>query len=150
MSFLTALFSGGDTVKAIGEVVDKLFTSDEEKLAAKIELQKAELIFRAKQMELQQQQNLGQIDLNKVEAANANIFVSGWRPFIGWVCGFALAYGFILEPMLRFLAKVMFGYVGDFPVIELEELNSILLGMLGLGSLRTFEKVKGVADEKLQ
>ena len=148
MSFLSALFSGGDTVKAIGETVDKLFTSDEERLAAKIELQKAEMIFQTREMELRQQQNLGQLDLNKVEAGNANVFVSGWRPFIGWVCGFALAYGFILEPVLRFLAKVMFGYEGEFPVIELAELNSILLGMLGLGSLRTFEKVKGVADEK--
>ena len=148
MSFLSALFSGGDTVKAIGETVDKLFTSDEERLAAKIELQKAEMIFQTREMELRQQQNLGQLDLNKVEAGNANVFVSGWRPFIGWVCGFALAYGFILEPILRFLAKVLFGYEGEFPVIELAELNSILLGMLGLGSLRTFEKVKGVADEK--
>lgn len=148
MNFLTALFSGGDTVKAIGDTVDKLFTSDEERLAAKVELQKAELAFNLRQVELQQQQNLGQIDLNKVEAANANIFVSGWRPFIGWVCGAALAYGFIIEPMLRFLVKVLFGYDGEFPIIHLDELNSILLGMLGLGTLRTIEKVQGKADAK--
>jgi hypothetical protein len=145
MSFLSALLSGGDTVKVIGDTVDKLFTSDEERLAQKVELDKAEKAYKIRELELSTSLIQGQIDINKVEASSTEIFVAGWRPFVGWVCGFALAYTFIVEPILRFIAQVVFGYTGLFPVIETSDLNSILLGMLGLGGLRTFEKVKGVS-----
>lgn len=144
MSFLTSLFTGGDSIKAIGETVDKLFTSDEERLAQKLELVKAENDLKTKILELDTSLALGQIEINKIEATSQELFVSGWRPFIGWICGFALCYAFILEPFLRFAANVVFGYVGSFPIIDLGELWPILLGMLGLGGLRTYEKVKGV------
>lgn len=144
MSFLSTLFSGGDSIKAIGETVDKLFTSDDERMAAKLELTKAENDLKVKYLESDTNLALGQIDLNKTEATNADLFVSGWRPFVGWICGFAVAYTFILEPILRFAAKVVFGYEGEFPQINSSDLNAILLGMLGLGGLRTYEKVKGV------
>ncbi len=87
----------------------------------------------------------GQIDTNKLEAASANTFVSGWRPFVGWVCGAALAYAAILEPVARFIATVAFGYAGIFPVIDTEITLQILLGLLGLAGMRTFEKKNGVA-----
>lgn len=145
MSFLASLLSGGDTVKAIGDTVDKLFTSDEERLAQKVELDKAEKAYKIRELELSTSLLQGQIDINKVEASSAEIFVSGWRPFVGWICGFALGYAFILEPIFRFVAKVIFGYMGDFPVLEMNELNSILIGLLGLGTMRMVEKVKGVA-----
>ena len=73
----------------------------------------------------------GQLEVNKVEAANANLFVSGWRPFVGWVCGLGLAYSVI-------------GPAFSLPVANLETLLTVLFGMLGLGGLRTFEKVKGL------
>lgn len=88
----------------------------------------------------------GQIEINKIEAASSNWFVAGWRPFVGWVCGFALAYAAILEPFLRFGAT-MTGYEGDFPVIDTTLTLQVLLGMLGLAGMRTREKEKGVTTK---
>ena len=85
-----------------------------------------------------------QTDINKIEAAHRSLFVAGWRPMVGWICAFALAYCAILEPIMRFVVMVMFEYMGDFPVIDSDITMQILLGLLGLGGMRTFEKVKKV------
>lgn len=94
------------------------------------------------------EQTMGQLEVNKSEAAHRSTFVAGWRPFIGWVCGFALAYHFIVVPMLTF-GLVAFNVTGlhpsDLPRFEMDSLMTVLLGMLGLGGLRTYEKAKGVA-----
>ena len=87
---------------------------------------------------------IGQMKVNEVEAANSSIFVSGWRPFIGWVCGLSLAYAAMVEPLMRFIA-MMNDYTGKFPVIDTNITMQILLGMLGLAAARTREKEKGVA-----
>jgi hypothetical protein len=84
----------------------------------------------------------GQLGINKVEAAHPSIFVAGWRPFVGWVGGLSLAYVGILEPIMRFFA-LMLGYAGEFPVIETEGTITILIGMLGIGTQRSFDKAKG-------
>ena len=84
----------------------------------------------------------GQLGINAVEAAHPSIFVAGWRPFVGWVGGFSLAYVGILEPLMRFFA-MMVGYTGDFPVVETEATITILIGMLGIGTQRSFDKAKG-------
>lgn len=87
----------------------------------------------------------GQLDVNKVEAANPSIFVSGWRPFIGWVCGGALGYTYLGYPLLSWAGAIWF------PTLTIPLLGNngmlyeLLFGMLGMGALRTFEKVKGVA-----
>tara|TARA_B100002019_G_scaffold265930_1_gene255818 strand:+ start:108 stop:494 length:387 start_codon:yes stop_codon:yes gene_type:complete len=91
--------------------------------------------------------NLAQIQLNKQEAAHKNIFVAGWRPFVGWTCGVALAYHFILSPIIETIL-IAFGVTTDLPSFEFSQLSSILMGMLGLGGLRTYEKMKGVSREK--
>ena len=88
---------------------------------------------------------LQQIQVNLVEAANPSLFVSGWRPFVGWVCGAGLAYVAILEPIIRFFALVIFKYQGAFPVIDTSLTMQVLLGMLGLAGMRSFEKSKSVA-----
>lgn len=147
MSFLSTLFSGGDTVKAVGDVVDKLFTSDDERLERKIEADKAQKAFDLELARLDAQALQNQTDVNKVEAASTSLFVSGWRPFVGWICGFALGYVAILEPIARFVAQVGFGYTGDFPVIDSSTTETILYGMLGLGVIRGAEKIKGVASK---
>ncbi len=87
---------------------------------------------------------LAQIELNKVEAASGGIFKGGWRPFLGWVCGGAFAYHFVLQPLLIFLIATFGGEVPDLPKFEMEALMTVLFGMLGLGGLRTFEKYKHV------
>ena len=86
----------------------------------------------------------GQLDINKVEAANPSVFVSGWRPFIGWVCGSACAWNWIGLPIAK-AALLFFGHsIALFPA-DISEMMPVLLGMLGLGTLRTVEKIKNVA-----
>lgn len=85
-----------------------------------------------------------QTDINKVEASNPSRFVAGWRPFIGWGCGFAFIYVSIVEPIARFVAEVIYHYAGQFPVIDTTITMQVLLGMLGMGTLRTYEKLKNV------
>ena len=90
--------------------------------------------------------NLAQLEVNKAEATHKSIFVAGWRPFVGWVCGVALAYHFILSPLLQF-GLALGGIEQDLPEFEFSQLSTVLMGMLGLGGLRTFEKMKGVSRE---
>jgi hypothetical protein len=82
----------------------------------------------------------GQLAVNKVEAAHKSLFVSGWRPAIGWICGFALMYSTILAPILGIWFTV--------PPVDSSLLTSVLMGMLGLGAMRTVEKTKSVARNK--
>ena len=91
--------------------------------------------------------NLAQIDLNKQEAAHQSMFVAGWRPFVGWTCGVALAYHFLLAPLLGFML-VLYGIDTPMPEFEFSQLSTILMGMLGLGGLRSYEKMKGVHRDK--
>jgi len=87
---------------------------------------------------------LAQIEVNKVEAASDSIFKSGWRPAIGWVCGSAFAYHFVLQPVLIFFLTLFGAEIPELPKFEMEALMTVLLGLLGLGGLRTFEKYKHV------
>lgn len=86
---------------------------------------------------------LGQIEVNKIEAQSSSLLVSGWRPFSGWVGGVAFAYASIVEPIARFVAKVVYDYQGNFPEINTELTIQVLLGMLGLGLMRSFDKKQG-------
>ena len=86
----------------------------------------------------------GQLDINKVEAANPSVFVSGWRPMIGWVCGAGCAWNWVGLPVASFILTVMGKPITLSPA-DLPEMMPLLLGMLGLGALRTFEKINHVA-----
>jgi len=89
----------------------------------------------------------GQLEVNKVEAASKSLFVAGWRPFIGWVCGLGFLSNFILIPMANFglaLAKIAV----IVPMIDTAQMMPVLLGMLGLGGMRTVEKLNKVSREK--
>lgn len=88
---------------------------------------------------------LAQIDVNKAEAASNSVFKGGWRPFIGWTCGAAFAYHFVLQPLAVFILVSIGEPVPDLPRFEMDALMTVLFGMLGLGGLRTFEKFKGVS-----
>lgn len=107
------------------------------------EVEKAKLDKLKAEMQNQFNLVLGQLEINKIEASSSSVFTSGWRPFIGWVCGSALAYSAIIEPIGRFIANVAFGYIGVFPVIDTTITLQILTGILGLGAMRSFDKVKG-------
>ena len=88
----------------------------------------------------------GQLEVNKVEAAHKSLFVAGWRPFIGWICGVAMLANFLLIPMANFVLDLS-GSTNTIPLIELETMMPVLMGMLGLGAMRSFEKVKKVSRE---
>lgn len=90
-----------------------------------------------------QQKAQMQADVNKVEAANSNFFVAGWRPAVGWVCSIGLLTQFIVAPLATW-ASGLFGKTVTFPSLDMGTLLTLLLGMLGLGGMRTFEKVNGV------
>lgn len=121
-------------------LVDKLFTSDEEREAAKLKL-----------LEMEQNGELAQIQVNMQEAKHESVFVAGWRPFIGWVCGSGLAYHFIAQPFLVFALNAAALYLGGpimdpamLPDLDVGTLYALVTGMLGLGIARTYEKYTGV------
>lgn len=91
---------------------------------------------------------LGQMEINKQEASSKSLFVAGWRPAVGWIGGIAFGYAAILEPMARFVATLN-GYDGEFPVIDTSLTMQVLLGMLGLGVMRSFDKKNNVQTDKL-
>ena len=96
---------------------------------------------KEEQAQLIQEINKAQIEVNKIEAGQSNLFVSGWRPFVGWTCGVALCYHFVLQPFLMFV-MLSIGNPIELPVFQMETLTTVLMGLLGLGGLRTYEKVK--------
>ena len=86
----------------------------------------------------------GQLAINKEEAKSGNIFIAGWRPFIGWSCGVALVWHFIAAPFIIFFAALFGATLPPLPEFDMGSLMTVLMGMLGLGGLRTFEKYKKV------
>jgi len=120
-----------------GDIFQSVFPDSAEREQKRLE-------YSLKVQETLNQLDLAQIEVNKVEAQSASMFVAGWRPFLGWICGFAFAYVLILQPFMAF-ALAAFGYpVKDLPEVDGELLGWTMGGMLGLGTMRTVEKVKGV------
>ena len=126
-------FGIDDAIAAGLKIVNKFIPDPEARI-------KAEESLRADLMEWDK----GQMEVNKVEAGHRSIFVAGWRPFIGWVCGSAFAMHFVGMPVLQVIALY-----ADFapPVIDfdMQSLLTVMLGMLGLGGMRSYEKIKGVS-----
>ena len=123
---------------AITDVVGRFLPEDKEakaKVEREIEQQLTDHLAKI---------DLAQLDINKQEAAHRSVFVAGWRPFIGWTCGIALAYNYVLQPILIFVLAQT-GHLMNLPSMDLNEIMPVLMGMLGLGGLRTFEKYKGVS-----
>ena len=92
-----------------------------------------------------QQLALAQVQVNLAEAQSGSVFKGGWRPFVGWVCGIALLYHFILTPCILFGVALLGINIPPLPAFDMSSLLTVLMGMLGLGGLRTFEKTKGVS-----
>tara|TARA_Y100001938_G_scaffold147118_1_gene227622 strand:+ start:1120 stop:1521 length:402 start_codon:yes stop_codon:yes gene_type:complete len=93
---------------------------------------------------LSHEQQLAQIEVNKAEAASGSLFKGGWRPFVGWTCGVALLYHFILTPLILFGVGLSGATIPPLPEFDMGSLMTVLMGMLGLGGLRTYEKQKGL------
>jgi hypothetical protein len=116
---------------------------------------KPEQLLEAKKLDIEFQKfcldhgiklQLAQIAVNVEEAKSSSLWVAGWRPGVGWICAVALAYAAVLEPVLRFVAQVAFGYAGAFPAIDTNITMQILLGMLGIAGLRSYDKKNGVSS----
>jgi hypothetical protein len=122
-----------------GKVLDRVLPDPAQQAAAKLEL-----------MKLQQSGELaqlaGQMEINKVEAASGSIFVSGWRPSIGWVCGAGFAVQFVIGPLAEW-GSTLAGHPVKFPQMDTGTMMPLLLGMLGLGGLRTAEKLADKASK---
>ena len=128
-------------IPAISQLLDKLIPDPQARENAKVELEKAERAQDLEAFKLALSADQMQADINKQEASSDNFFVAGWRPFIGWVCGVAFAYHFILQPLLAFILANT-GYEVRLPQFDMQELSTVLMGMLGLGGLRTIEKIR--------
>ena len=129
-------------------LIDRLFPDPAAKAAAQLELLRMEQTGALAQLAAETDLAKLQIQTNIEEAKSTNWWVAGWRPAVGWVCGAGLAYAALVEPFARFAAKVWFGYTGDFPVIDTDLTLQILMGMLGLGAMRSVEKIKGAEGHR--
>lgn len=126
-------FGIDDAIAAGMKVLDKFVPDPEAKAKAETALRDSLLAW-----------DRAQTDVNAVEAANTNIFVSGWRPFIGWTCGLALAYQYVFAPLVMWAATSAGILLTPPPRLD-DMLWQLVFAMLGMGGLRTFEKIKGVA-----
>ena len=133
LGLLSSLLGGKDgALKQVASVIDSIHTSEEEKLDKKILMQR-----------IQQKLAEKQLDVNAKEASHRSVFVSGWRPFIGWIGGLALMFEFILSPCIEWYAKFA-GLNLTAPEIQTGPLLAIVTSMLGVAGMRSFEKAKGL------
>ena len=132
----------GALLPALSQILDRVIPDPAAKAKALAEAQ-AQLI------QVLQTADQQQTDVNKAEAGSASVFVAGWRPFIGWVCGAGLAYSFLLAPIGTAIAS-FYGAKAAFPQLDTQTLMTLLLGMLGLGGMRTFEKLQGVPTTQIK
>lgn len=130
-------------IPILGNMFDRIFPDPKAANEAKLEVMRMAQAGELAQLNADLQLATGQIDINKAEAAHQSLFVAGWRPAIGWVCGAAFAFKFILGPA-AVVGMAMAGHPITLPAFDFSEMSTILLALLGLGGLRTVEKVKGV------
>ena len=131
-------------IPAISNLLDKIIPDPKAREKAKSELLKSAHELDIEELRLALSADQMQADINKQEATSSSLFVSGWRPFIGWVCGVAFAYHFIVQPIMAFAIYNIGGKV-QLPAFDMQTLSTVLMGMLGLGGLRTLEKVRSVS-----
>jgi len=144
---ISGLFSAAQSL------IERFFPDPEKKAAAQLELLKMQQNGDLAQLASETDLAKLQIQTNVEEAKHANIFVSGWRPAVGWCCAAAFAYSYVILPFAQFLVftfgtTAMAAQLKLAPTLELSEMLPVLFGMLGLGGLRTVEKVKNVEGNR--
>ena len=139
----------GSIIEGVGKVAGDLITTDKERLEMALEDRKLDL----EEKRIDQTTDLAQVEVNKIEAASSSVFVSGWRPAVGWIGVLGLAYQFLGYPLMQWVWA--FGQGVDIipkglqppPDLQTEQLMTLLAGLLGFGGMRSFEKSKGVASK---
>jgi len=135
MGFITNLFTkaGKDTINStfngLSNVLDEVITTKEEKAKVDIEFNKL------------------QTEINKLEAQHASIFVSGWRPFVGWVCATGLGFNYVIRPVMNYVILLLNNGIPTMATMSMSEMLTLLTGMLGFGALRSYEKRKNKARD---
>lgn len=124
----------GNVATGVAEAIDRFVQTKEEKEAA------AQLL-----MKIQQEPDRWQAEINKIEASHRSLFVAGWRPAIGWICAIALFWGWLAAPAAQFICEILGIEIKEMPAVELGEAISLVMAMLGMGALRTYEKRTGTA-----
>tara|TARA_R110000822_G_scaffold10646_7_gene40168 strand:+ start:932 stop:1327 length:396 start_codon:yes stop_codon:yes gene_type:complete len=115
----------GEALGGVGKILDGVLTSSEERGKIDIEFNKL------------------QTEINKLEAGSASLFVSGWRPMCGWICSFGVGFNYILRPLLNYVLAIFLPLVKQMDSLDMSQLMPLLMGMLGFGALRSYEKIKG-------
>ena len=144
-----SLLGVGEIIGAVGKIAGDLITTDTERMQMEVEQRKLDL----EEKRIDQATDLAQIEVNKIEAASSSVFVSGWRPAIGWIGVLAMAYQFLAYPLFQWGWKYLqaMGWIPvDMeppPVLDADQLWVILSGILGIAGMRSFEKTKGVASK---
>lgn len=133
-----------ELIPILGNLLDRIFPDPKAAAEAKLEVMKLAQSGELAQLNADVQLATGQIDVNKAEASNASLFVSGWRPAVGWACALAFFFKFIGGPSLFVVAQWV-GHPITLPNFDFTEMSTILMGMLGLGAMRSVEKIKGAA-----
>jgi len=139
----------GSIIEGVGKVADSLYTTDKERMEMALEERRLDL----EEKRIDQETDLAQVEVNKIEAASTSTFVSGWRPAVGWVGVAGLAYQFLGYPLMQWCWA--FGQGVDIipkglappPDLQVEQLMTLLAGLLGFGGMRSFEKSRGVASK---
>lgn len=132
-------------IDAVLKIVDKVLPDPQAKIDAKMKILELQQAGEFRELEAELQLAQGQIDINKIEAASDDPFKSGWRPFIGWVCGVGMATQFIVGPWGTWLAMVIYDKNVPFPEMDMSQMLPLVFAMLGLGAYRSYEKVRGKA-----
>ncbi len=125
------------------KIIDKIIPDPQAKAQAQLEVLKMQQAGEFKELDAQLQMAQMQASVNLEEAKSPNLFVSGWRPFIGWACGAIFVSNYMGVPLLAWISPLV--HIPPPPRLDIGEVLPVLLGLLGLGGLRTTEKIKGVA-----
>jgi len=139
----------GSIIEGVGKVAGDLITTDKERLQMALEERKLDL----EEKKIDQATDLAQVEINKIEAGSSSLFVSGWRPAVGWVGVLGLVYQFLGYPLMQWGWAFGQGYdiipkgLNPPPDLDVEQLMTLLAGLLGFGGMRSFEKHKGVASK---
>ena len=132
-----------DFLPTIAKVIDKLIPDPQAKAQAQLDLLKLQQAGEFKELDADLALKLEQIKVNALEAQSPDFFRGGWRPFVGWVCGTGLAVQFLVAPLASW-AAALYGHAIAFPSLDMGTLMTLLGGLLGLGGLRTAEKLQGI------
>lgn len=130
-------------IDPLSRLLDRIIPDPDARERAKTELRKAEQHHALEALRLALTADTAQTAINQNEATHRSLFIAGWRPFIGWVCGIAFAYHFLVQPFLIFVLTAG-GNPVHLPSFDMDALFTVLMGLLGLGSLRTLEKIRNV------